>query len=201
MKKTLHPTQQKLLSLLAKHIDYPLTYRELQSELDLSSTSVVAYHLKQLEKKGFLKRNPADPRDYHVILDEPEKKVAYLNLYGLARCGPTGTFLDENPIDRIPVATKVLSFPSKDAFLVEANGDSMTPKIQEGDYIIARKTEIADSGKIVVCVNDGEALVKRVQKSNKGIILTSTNPNYAPFLASEDFRIVGEVMGVISYLS
>ncbi len=201
MRKPLHPTQQKLLSLLAKHIDFPLTYRELQSELKISSTSVVSYHLKQLEKKGYLKRNPANPRDYHVLLDEPEQKIAYLNLYGLAQCGPTGSFLDENPIDQIPVATKVLSFLSKDAFLVEAKGDSMAPKIQEGDFLIARKAEIVDSGKIVVCVNDGEALVKRFQKSNKGIILSSTNPNYAPFVASEDFRIVGEIMGVISYLS
>ena len=51
-KNELHPVQQKLLSLLIKNSDEPLTVREMQGALSVSSTSVVAHHLTQLEKKG-----------------------------------------------------------------------------------------------------------------------------------------------------
>jgi len=175
-----------------------LTYRELQEELKISSTSVVAYHLAQLEKRGFLKRNPADPHDYHVLMGEPEKSVAYLNLYGLAYCGPNGTILDDRPVDRIPIPTKFLHFPSVEGFLVKAKGDSMEPKLNEGDIVVARKAGNVESGKVAVCVNNGEAIIKKIQKEGNRTILISVNPIYPPFLAANDFRIVGEVKGVFS---
>lgn len=196
--QTLHPAQAKLLDLLAKHIDEPLTIRELQDNIDASSTSVVAHHLSQLEKKGYLKRNPNDSRDY-TVLDGPEKQVAYLNMYGLAQCGPKGSILDGSPIDKVAIPTKFLTFPSDEGFLVKAKGDSMVPKIHEGDVVIIQKASDADSGSLVVCVNNGEALIKKVQKEKNGVILTSLNVSYEPFLAARDFRIEGVVKGVMSY--
>ncbi len=198
MKKKLHPKQQSLLDLLSKNIDEPLTYRDLQNRLDISSTSVVAHHLKQLEKKGYLKRNPSNPRDYQILIDGPEKQIAYLNLYGLASAGLRGNILDGNPIERIPIPTRLLSFRVEDAYLVRAKGDSMSPKIVDGDIVIAMKTDVAANNKIVVCVNKEEALIKRVQKEEDRFILISDNPTYSPLLASQDFRIVGEVKGIFS---
>jgi len=49
--KNLHPIQKKLLNLLIKNIDDPLTIRDMMEILDVSSTSVIAHHLTQLEKK------------------------------------------------------------------------------------------------------------------------------------------------------
>lgn len=197
-KNNLHKVQKKLLELLIKNIDDPLTIREMQDLLDLSSTSVVVYHLRQLEKKGYLKKNPYNPRDYQVLKDTPEKQIIYLNLYGLAHCGPNGSILDGNPIDRIPISTRLLSFPSYEAFMVKAKGDSMEPKINEGDFVIARRTDDANSGSIVVCVNEGEALIKKIKKEKDKVILISLNPKYAPFLAGDNFKIEGEVKGVIT---
>lgn len=194
----LHSTQHKLLDLLEKNIDDPLTIRELQDQLDLSSPSLVAHHIQQLEKKGYLKRNPGNPQDYQ-LLQSPEKPVARLNLYGLAQCGPNGSILDGTVLDRIPIATKLLSFRSEDAYLVKARGDSMEPLIKEGDLVIVRKTSTADDGKVVVCVNNGQALIKRLHHSDGGALLESLNNQYHPFVASkDDFRIEGEVKGVIS---
>lgn len=196
--KKLHPTQDKLLNLLKNNIEDPLTVREIQEELNLSSTSVVAHHLKQLEKKGYLKRNPENPKDYQVLSDSPEKLITYLNLYGLAHCGPNGSILDGNPVDRVPISSRILTFPSIDAFMVKAKGDSMEPRIYDGDYVIARKVQATDSGSVVVCVNDGEAIIKKVQKENGKVILISLNANYPPFIASEDFRVEGEVKSIIT---
>ncbi len=197
----LHPTQVKLLQLLEDTIDEPLTIRELQDRLGLSSPSLVQHHIQQLEKKGFLKRNPDNPQDYH-LLKNPERPVVYLNLYGLAQCGPNGSILDGAVIDRIPISTKLLSFPASEAFLVRARGDSMKPLIREGDIVIARKTNTADVGKLVVCVNNGEALIKRFYRADDYVLLESENRKYNPFVASrDDFRIEGEVKSVISPIS
>ncbi len=197
----LHPTQEKLLRLLEDTIDEPLTIRELQNRLGLSSPSLVQHHIQQLEKKGFLKRNPDNPQDYH-LLKNPERPVEYLNLYGLAQCGPNGSILDGAVIDRIPISTKLLSFPASEAFLVRARGDSMKPLIREGDIVIARKTNTADVGKLVVCVNNGEALIKRFYRADDYVLLESENRKYNPFVASrDDFRIEGEVKSVISPIS
>lgn len=197
MKEKIHPLQQKLLKLLEKNIDDPLTIRQMQDELSASSTSVVAHHLTQLEKKGYLKKNPYNSKDYQ-LLQTPERGITYLNLYGLAQCGPKGSVLDGDPIDRIAISTKLLAFPSDLAFMIKAKGDSMEPKINDGDFVITKKSNVALDGEIVVCVNDGEALVKKIKKSDKNYILISLNQEYQPFIASKNFRIEGIVKGVIS---
>jgi repressor LexA len=131
--------------------------------------------------------------------DGPERQFAYLNLYGLAQCGPEGSILDGNPIDRVAVPSRLLSFPAVEAFLVQAKGDSMAPRINDGDLVITRRTNVVDSGRIVVCVNNGEALIKRLQREPNHCILVSSNPKHLPFSASSDFRIVGEVRAVMSH--
>lgn len=195
---TLHRTQEKLLELLEQNIDDPLTIRELQDQLRLSSPSLVAHHIQQLEKKGYLKRNPSNPQDYH-LLKSPERPVTFLNLYGLAQCGPHGSILEGDVLDRIPIATKLLNFASEDAFLVKAKGNSMEPLIREGDLVIVRRTQQPTDGKIVVCVNNGEALIKKFHRHNDSVVLESLNRTFHPFIADkQDFRIEGEVKGVIA---
>lgn len=196
----LHPTQEKLLQLLEDTIDDPLTIRELQDNLGLSSPSLVAHHIQQLEKKGYLKRNPANPQDYQ-LLKSPDNPVVRLNLYGLAQCGPEGSILDGTVIDRIPIASRLLNFKAEDAYLVQARGDSMEPLIHERNLVIARKTDTVDDGKIAICVNNGEALIKRIRRFGDVILLESLNKEFEPFAASEDFRIEGEVRGVISSIA
>lgn len=197
--KKLHPTQEKLLKLLKSNSLEPLTIRELQEELGASSSSVVFHHIQQLEKKGFIKQNPSNPRDYQILAEGPEKQITFLNLYGLAHCGLRGSILDDSPIDRIPISTRLISFPSSEAFMVKAKGNSMEPKINEGDLVIVKKINKSENGSIVVCINDGEALIKKIQEEKQGYILTSLNTQYPPFFAAKDFRIVGEVKGIFSY--
>ena len=196
--KKLHSLQKKLLKILKDNIDDPLTVRELQDALKASSPSVVHHHILQLENKGYLRRNPNNPKDYQVLSDSPEKTITYINLYGLAQCGPKGSILDGNPVERIPIASKILGFSSYEAFMVKAKGNSMSPKINDNDLVIAKRSKTADNGDIVVCVNNGEALIKKLKKG-KETILISLNPVFEPFLASRDFRIEGIVKSVLSY--
>jgi len=108
--KKLHQSQTKLLEILKQNWDEELTIRDLQNRIGASSTSVVTHHLFQLEKKGYLKRNPDNPRDYQILLG-PEKQIAYVNEYGPGQCGPNGSLLDGNPVDRIAISSRLLTFP------------------------------------------------------------------------------------------
>lgn len=197
--KVLHSTQKKLLELLKTNIESPLTIRELQENLELSTPSLVFHHILQLEKKGYLKRNPQNPKDY-VLLDHPEKPIVYINKYGLAQCGPNGSILDGNPIDRIPIASRLLKFPAEEAFIVDAKGDSMEPKIKSGDLVIVKRQNFAENDDIVVCVNNSEALIKKFVKNNMTIVLHSLNAEkYPSFIAGDDFRIEGIVKNILQY--
>lgn len=201
MNKALHATQRKLIELLKKSYDEPLTIREIQNILNISSTSIVHHHLIQLEKKGYLRRNPNNPQDYQVLESSPEKQVAYINVYTLAaHCGRGESFIDGNPVDRIPVSTRLIGFPTNEAFLVRAKGDSMSPTIEDGDYVIcqkSRKDQIGE-GNIVVCINEDECLIKEIHFEGKNILLSSHNPKYKPRLASNDsFLIEGIARGVM----
>lgn len=196
----IHPIQEQLLKLLSKNRTDQLTIRELQEELAISSTSVVAHHLKQLEKKGLLKRNPSNPRDYMITTEEAGARITYLNLFGLAQCGPKGSIIEQDPIDKIAISSELVKFPIQEMFLIKAKGDSMQPKIQHGDIVFVRRTNTAENGDIVLCINDGEGLIKQYSGNKGQIILSSINSDkYPSFVASADFRIEGVVKGLFSY--
>ncbi len=196
----LHPTQKKLLDLLREHSDNPLTIVELKDLLGASSTSVIHHHILRLEKKGYLRRNPSNPKDYRILTDSPDSYMAYINLYGLAQCGPNGSLLEGDPVDRIKMESRILGFPSEEAFMVQAKGNSMTPYIKSGNLVIAQKTQDLGmlNGKVVVCINDGKALIKKLTIQNQEVLLSSFNEKYHPFTAADDFRIEGVVRGVLS---
>ena len=76
--KKLHLTQQQLLELLEDTITDPLTIRDLQIKLGVSSPSVIHHHIQQLEKKGYLRRNPYNTQDYQILANSPDKKIAFI---------------------------------------------------------------------------------------------------------------------------
>ena len=195
--KALHPTQAKLLEILKNNITDPLTMEELADRLNVGSKSVIFHHIKQLEKKGFLKRNPANPRDY-MILKDPERNVVYLKMYGMAKCGPAGTILDGTPTRVVPVDPSMVYFPVGKGFMVEAKGDSMEHLISPKDWLIVETNHLPKNKDVVVCVNNGEVLVKRFNNDGKNVILQSENPRYNPIVADKTaFHVEGIVRSII----
>ena len=64
-------------------------------------------------------------------------------------------------------------------FALQIKGDSMEPRIKEGDVVIVRKQPDIESGEIaIVLVNGDEATIKKVQKFDGGINLIPSNPAY-----------------------
>jgi len=84
---------------------------------------------------------------------------------------------------------------------VRVRGDSMHPKIEDGDLVQVHKQETAETGDIVVILDGSEAYVKRFLRTPHGVVLESINPDYAPMRYSREesnaLRIVGVVRRII----
>jgi len=72
-------------------------------------------------------------------------------------------------------------------FALRIKGESMAPKMSDGDIVVVRRQPDVDNGQTaVVLVNGDEATVKRIKKSDAGIMLMPTNPAYEPMFYSND---------------
>lgn len=105
----------------------------------------------------------------------------------------------EDIIDTEEISSKLASTGS--FFGLKICGDSMEPKISNGDVVIVRQQDDAESGDIVIAlVNGDDATCKRLKKYHDGIELISSNPTYAPmFFSKEDIeskpvKIIGKVV-------
>lgn len=109
------------------------------------------------------------------------------------------------PVEAIEDAIDTVGIPSSwvgDYYGIRVVGDSMEPKICEGDYVIARSQNDAESGEIVVAlINGRDACVKKLIKyPNGSIALQSFNPKYEPMMFdqteidSTPVKIIGRVV-------
>lgn len=73
-------------------------------------------------------------------------------------------------------------------FALRIKGDSMQPKMDDGDVVIVKQQSDANTGDtVIVLVNGDDATCKKLQKTENGIMLVSTNPNYLPmFFTNEE---------------
>lgn len=86
-------------------------------------------------------------------------------------------------------------------FGLRIKGDSMSPRIAEGDTVIVRKQDTAESGEVVIAlVNGDSATCKRLMKYEEGISLISFNPTYEPMEYTNEqilrlpVKIIGKVV-------
>ncbi len=110
-----------------------------------------------------------------------------------------GAYASDEILDYIPVVIKN-PYDVEDTIAIKVKGDSMYPKIEDGDIIIVRKQSSVDSGDIAVLLLDGEeGLVKKVVYGADWIELHSINPEYkTKRFEGRDvmrLRVVGLVIG------
>lgn len=88
-----------------------------------------------------------------------------------------------------------------DFFALKIKGDSMEPRIVDGDVVIVKQQEDAENGDTVIAlVNGDDAVCKRLRKYRDGLELISNNPAYAPMffdketIETKPVRIIGKVV-------
>lgn len=86
----------------------------------------------------------------------------------------------------------------KDVFALKVKGDSMSPRIMDGDIVLVRQQDAAEDGDLVIAEIDGEATCKVLKRSHGSVMLVPFNAAFAPFVFSgqqaEDLRILGKVV-------
>lgn len=105
----------------------------------------------------------------------------------------------EHIIDNEEISPKMAA--NGEFFGLKIKGNSMEPKISDGDVVIVRKQDDAESGDIVIAlINGDEGVCKRLKKYNDSIALISTNPEYDPMIFSKEevetkpVQIIGKVV-------
>ena len=192
--------QKKMLDFLVDYYNknnvYP-TFDEMRDFLKIKSKSGIHKLLSSLEEKGYVNRLPHKARALSInsSVNENEKNLPFL-----------GRIAAGNPIEAITGSFEQISVPNylinnKDEhFSLEVTGDSMVDAgIFDGDLVIIRKTEAANSGDIVVALIDqNEVTLKRFRSFKNSIALEPANKNYKIRLFGEDrVKIQGKLVGLI----
>ncbi|MDR1711905.1 MAG: transcriptional repressor LexA [Propionibacteriaceae bacterium] len=184
---------------------YPPSIREIAQFGGLASPSSAAYQLKLLEKKGFIKRNPHQPRAMVVHLPASMRDDRELELPGasgalavpvVGRIAAGGPILAEEHVEDVFALPKQIVGDGT-LFMLEVRGDSMKDAaICDGDYVVIRQQRDANNGEIVAALLGEEATVKTLKKTPGQVWLLPQNPDYDPIDGNES-SILGKVVAVL----
>ena len=193
--KSLTDRQREIYDFVREKIvnrGYGPTVRDIGAHFGIRSPNGVMCHLKALEKKGLIAREPGKSRA--IQLADPPRAKTTLPLVGLVAAG--SPVLAEEQTETVDFAPL---FESEDHFCLRVKGDSMIEDhIAEGDYVVVHKQPTARNGEIVVAVVDEgtEATLKRFYREPNRIRLQPSNSSMEPIYAN-NVEIRGVVSGVI----
>jgi repressor LexA len=192
--------QTKILNYIrevTKTRNYPPSVREIGENVGLSSSSTVHNHLNQLERRGLIKRDPSKSRTVQLVqdadIDQKRRNAVSVPVVGNVAAG-SPILAEQNIEDHVLLSPEL----AKDGyFLLRVRGDSMiNAAILDNDLVLVRPQHEASNGSIVVALVDGDATVKRFERSNGHVKLIPENPAYEPIVAT-NVSLVGVVRGVI----
>jgi repressor LexA len=185
---------------------YPPSVREIGEAVGLTSSSTVHAHLSVLQREGFLRRDPTKPRAIEVHYDPdaedavPVAPVRHVPLVGDVAAG-TGVLASENVEELLPLPGE-LTGPGP-VFALRVHGDSMIDAgIYDGDVVVVRQQEDAETGDIVVAGIPGdEGTVKRLRRRPGAVVLEPANPAMEPMVFDPgSVTVYGKVVTVVRRL-
>ncbi|MGW6932935.1 transcriptional repressor LexA [Lentzea sp. NPDC054927] len=198
--------QRKVLQVIRDWVDrfgYPPSVREIGEAVGLTSTSSVAYQLRALERKGFLRRDPNRPRAVGVwpaeIDAEPDPAPTPVYVPMLGRIAAGGPILAEESIEAVfPLPREIVG--EGELFLLKVVGDSMVgAAITDGDWVVVRRQVTAADGEIVAAMIDGEVTVKTFKRKDGHVWLLPHNDACEP-ISGNEATILGRVVTVVRRL-
>jgi repressor LexA len=201
--------QRRILDFIRGWVEqygYPPSVREIGEAVGLVSPSSVAYQLKELERKGYLRRDPNRPRAVDVrqpsdLVGDDEEAIrsarpapAYVPVLGRIAAG--GPILAEQAVEDVfPLPRELVGEGT--LFLLQVKGDSMLDAaICDGDWVAVRQQPTANNGEIVAAMLDGEATVKTYRRRDRHVWLLPQNPAFEP-IAGDEATILGRVVAVL----
>ena len=167
----------------------------------------ISYHLKKLEKNGFIKIDKKTGAIKRIKNEEPQKGLFLaIPVLGSANCGEANIFAEENLEGYIKVSRNIIK--TGDGFLaIRASGNSMNKanvngqNIENGDYVIVDTKKQSDTGDYVLAIIDNCANIKKILLNSKNKIISliseSTENHPAIFIHENDKFLIN---GVVKYV-
>ncbi len=199
---------------------YPPSMREIGDIVGLASLSSVTHQLSQLERLGYLRRDPKRPRAMEVLLpltlppepaagdgsaSERKSSAEHRVAVDTALVPLVGRIAAGGPILADQVVEDVMPLPRQlvghgELFMLRVSGDSMVDAaICDGDWVVVRKQQSAQNGDIVAALLDDEATVKTFRQRDGHTWLLPQNTRYEPILG-DHASIMGKVVSVMRAL-
>jgi SOS regulatory protein LexA len=174
---------------------YPPSVREICEAVDLSSTSTVHGHLKRLEKRGMIKRDPTKPRALEIAeLSNPKKEMIDIPIIGKITKGKSILY-HENIEDTFPIPLDYIRH-DKELYMVRVNGEGMIDVgIRDRDFAIFENTEIVVNSDIIATLINEEITIKRFFKEKENIRLKSENDSMKDILVDK-CKVLGKLVGI-----
>lgn len=227
--KNLTERQRRILVFIADCVQlrgYPPSIREICDAVGLNSTSSVAYQLRELERKGFVRRDPHKPRTVNIRdeksindltshkkpgpkprLVTEEKKVpelpefpdkpVYVPVVGQIAAG-TPILAEQHVEDHMALPQQLVG--SGDLYTLRVVGESMRDAgILDGDWVVVRSQQTVESGDFVAAMIEDEATVKEWVEDSTGPWLYPHNDEFSPIRATGAV-VLGKVVSVLRRL-
>lgn len=205
--KGLSTKQQSILDFLRRFIrekDYPPSIRDIQMGCEISSTSVVDYNLKALERIGYIRRDREVSRAIE-LLDGSGRRPHTISvpIVGTIAAGsPIPVFEPGSTYESVD-ATEEMTRGKENVFALRVKGTSMIDAlVNDGDIVIMEETHSADDGEMVAAwlKDEEETTLKRIYTDGDRIRLQPANATMQPiYTKPENLEIQGRVLTTISH--
>lgn len=205
--KKLSDRQKNILKYIETYVDergYPPSIREIGDRVGISSTSVVDYNLKVLERDGYIRRDREVSRGLELVgsakARQAQPRLVRVPIVGRIAAGvPIEAIEDPSDVIELPVG----SVPDG-CYALRVRGTSMIDDhIEDGDVVVIRPQPDVDDGEIAVAiVNDvtenGGATLKRFYREGDHVRLQPRNPTMQPIIVPNDqVEVRGKVVKLL----
>ncbi len=198
--KSLTKRQGEMRSFIENFVNskgYPPTHEEIRQGLKMSTKSLVNHHLRAMERKGLIERQPDTPRGIRLLNGLRSFKVPLLGQ--IAASAEPISFSDDD-YEEIELTPDIVK-EQEGLYALRVKGDSMIDAlINDGDIVVMRQQAVAEVGEMVaVRLKDrNETTLKRFYPEGKQVRLQPANPRVKPiFVRPANVEIQGKVMAVI----
>ncbi|HOG15122.1 MAG TPA: S24 family peptidase [Candidatus Absconditabacterales bacterium] len=201
-RELLDDVQRALIAFFKKNTsEEGLTLREIASAIGVNHPQTVLNKLNQLVLKGYFVK---DNSGYRLVRESVQSKfddIIQIPVFGFAQCGNKGkAVIDDYSQEKIPVTLAFIGTSDvQNCFFVRAKGNSMEPKIQDGDLVLIRQQANYDPNDFVFIVHNELPKLKKIIKEENKFYLESVNRFFDKVELSkyDESKIIGVVKKII----
>lgn len=200
--KELDQIQKSLIAFFKKNTNQEgITLREIAHNIWANHPQTVLNKLNQLVLKGYFVKDEQGYRLIRESVTDNLNDIVQLPIYGFAQCGNKGKhILDEYTQEKIPATMAMLGVKDvSKCFFVRAKGNSMEPKIQDGDLVLIKQQPSYDINDYVFIIHNELPKLKKIIKKDGKFYLESVNRFFDNVELSkyDESKVIGVVKKII----